>query len=841
MDPVAPASSNTVTLRPMPQLEHLWTPEDDWTGVSDRTHRRRLQNRLNQRAYRRKHKAATGNSSSSSSSSSLSPSSSSTQTLIPHSSTIHHPTTPPTSTSDEFDDLHCHLAPHNFHQIRHAFTILATQSYLTNSPRLEHLLSLSRLNVHRAINDNIRILGMTPAWIRPDDALSIFNNNTIITNNPSPLPDVDISTLPESLRPTALQRLVPHHPWLDFFPFPEMRDRLIVAATAGYLDEDELCRDLMAFWDTRNSGATLVVWGVPWDPWNWEVTEAFLAKWRGSIDPLRYRRMVFRGLILLPVKSVKAHDSELNRWLPNSSTVLVNLATPRLRDARNITAALETLLNTRVDALRLRVLWKLPKYALDYDDVYEKVLELLHEEIQPEQDTSWGSQTDVPYVVLAGWQGHYENAVRTEWLGTSVYANKLSAPGVDTKTAELSKLYHTKENRGGEANKITELVHHPERMALPIPNIDESGLPTRDHFQIIKSASGDTLETVPPPQVPNYFHNIPGFTTLQPLLELLIVTLSTNTSILLPMIGYSLLLIPRLRLPILLYLIYIKYLSKAHQSPSPLRSPLLHNHPLWTLYSTYFPIRLYRSHPLPRHRKYLFGYHPHGVSMRGAIAAFASNGAGFSSLFPDITNNTLLVSDKTMRAPLLREYALALGINGVSYTSCVNHLARAGQAIIICIGGAREARYAKPNTMDLVLNVRRGFVRVAVQTGADLVPVMAFGENELFDVGTVDEEEVKGRAWVGWVPRAWYAVTGMNVRWVGGRWGLIVPYRRPVNVVVGRVIAVREGRGVEDVDDVDDGYVEELHGRYVEELRRLWREWRDVFGVEKGVRLKIVG
>ncbi|GLA50162.1 hypothetical protein AnigIFM63604_006198 [Aspergillus niger] len=376
MDPIAPSSSNTVTLRPMPQLEHLWTPEDDWTGVSDRTHRRRLQNRLNQRAYRRKHKAATGNSSSSSSS----PSSSSTQTLIPHSSTIHHhPTTPtptpPTSTSDEFDDLHCHLPPHNFHQIRHAFTILATQSYLTNSPRLEHLLSLSRLNVHRAINDNIRILGMTPAWIRPDDALSIFNNNTIITNNPSPLPDVDISTLPESLRPTALQRLVPHHPWLDFFPFPEMRDRLIVAATAGYLDEDELCRDLMAFWDTRNSGATLVVWGVPWDPWNWEVTEAFLAKWSVQGSAFEHWSAPFEfvttgcpdrfhlapglkglywlfevsenvlpcGLILLPVKSVKAHDSELNQWLPNSSTVLVNLTTPKLRDARIIAAALLTL------------------------------------------------------------------------------------------------------------------------------------------------------------------------------------------------------------------------------------------------------------------------------------------------------------------------------------------------------------------------------------------------------------------------------------------------------------------------------------------------------------------
>ncbi|GFG26223.1 hypothetical protein IFM61606_06196 [Aspergillus udagawae] len=277
MNPIA-AASNTVTLRPMPQLEHLRKLEDDWTGVIDRTHRRRLQNRLNQRAYRQKQKASTGDSSYSFSSPS------NTHTLIPHSSSSIDPTA-----SDEDEDVRCHLAPNNARHIRHAFSILATQSYLTNSPRLEHLLSLSRLNVHRAINENIRVLGMTPAWLQPDDALSIFNyhnnNNHLLpptsrSSEEIPIPKVDISTLPESLRPTAVQRLIPHHPWLDFFPLPEMRDRLIVAAATGQLDEDELCRDLMAFWDTRNSGATLVVWGVPWDPWNWEVTEEFVKKWR---------------------------------------------------------------------------------------------------------------------------------------------------------------------------------------------------------------------------------------------------------------------------------------------------------------------------------------------------------------------------------------------------------------------------------------------------------------------------------------------------------------------------------------------------------------------------------
>ena len=34
--------------------------------------------------------------------------------------------------------------------------------------------------------------------------------------------------------------------------------------------------------------------------------------------------------------------------------------------------------------------------------------------------------------------------------------------------------------------------------------------------------------------------------------------------------------------------------------------------------------------------------------------------------------------------------------------------------------------------MDLVLQRRRGFVRLALQAGADLVPVIAFGENEMY-------------------------------------------------------------------------------------------------------------
>ena len=56
-----------------------------------------------------------------------------------------------------------------------------------------------------------------------------------------------------------------------------------------------------------------------------------------------------------------------------------------------------------------------------------------------------------------------------------------------------------------------------------------------------------------------------------------------------------------------------------------------------------------------------------------------------------------------------------------------------GQSIMIAIGGATESLYSTPGTMDLVLQRRTGFVRVALQTGAALVPVINFGENELYN------------------------------------------------------------------------------------------------------------
>jgi 2-acylglycerol O-acyltransferase 2 len=50
------------------------------------------------------------------------------------------------------------------------------------------------------------------------------------------------------------------------------------------------------------------------------------------------------------------------------------------------------------------------------------------------------------------------------------------------------------------------------------------------------------------------------------------------------------------------------------------------------------------------------------------------------------------------------------------------------------VGGAQESLHARPGVMELILRKRHGFIRMAIESGSLLVPVLSFGENGiLFD------------------------------------------------------------------------------------------------------------
>ncbi|KAE8166742.1 hypothetical protein BDV40DRAFT_314147 [Aspergillus tamarii] len=256
---MAPASK--IPKRDSEQLIPIRTQKkepDDWKGLTDSKERRRRQNRINQRAYRQRKRAeklgltikpeeeAEFSTASSSSSSSQSP-----------------PTTALTTTRTNCP------TPEQTAAILDLFSKTAYQSYILGSPTSDHLLTLAKVNVFRAFDSIMTILGMPKhqEWMH-DDAISPFT--TLRPGFTIP------STIPPNLRPTQLQQSTPHHPWLDFFPHPRMRDNLI---RAGDFDDEPLCLDIMGFWDMSTESCGLLVWGDPQDLANWEVSEEFIRKW----------------------------------------------------------------------------------------------------------------------------------------------------------------------------------------------------------------------------------------------------------------------------------------------------------------------------------------------------------------------------------------------------------------------------------------------------------------------------------------------------------------------------------------------------------------------------------
>ncbi|KAK3311252.1 diacylglycerol acyltransferase-domain-containing protein [Chaetomium strumarium] len=294
--------------------------------------------------------------------------------------------------------------------------------------------------------------------------------------------------------------------------------------------------------------------------------------------------------------------------------------------------------------------------------------------------------------------------------------------------------------------------------------------------------------------------------------------------------------------PILIpYFLHMLLSKSATDGRLRARSERFRRSPIWNFFGDYFPAELHKTHELPATRKYIFGYHPHGIISHGAFAAFATEALGFSEKFPGITNS-LLTLDSNFRIPMYRDYILAMGIQSVSKESIANILSRGGlngegmgRAVTIVIGGARESLEAQPGTMRLVLAERKGFVKMAIRTGADLVPVLAFGENDLYDQVSPREHPLLHRLQM-WVLRTLkFTLPFLHGRGIFNYDVGLMPYRRPLNIVVGKPIPVAQAREGE----IKSSEIDRLHREYVRELSKMWETYKDTFSEGRTEELNI--
>lgn len=290
------------------------------------------------------------------------------------------------------------------------------------------------------------------------------------------------------------------------------------------------------------------------------------------------------------------------------------------------------------------------------------------------------------------------------------------------------------------------------------------------------------------------------------------------------------------------------------------RSHWFRSLPIWTYYCEYFPINLEKTvslQPTYTEKKqaaedevdstsmfnpkswnlfrqsekaqatgprYIFGYHPHGIGALGAFGAFGTEGCGWSNKFPGI-KVSLMTLVTQFHIPLYRDYLLALGISAVSRKNSLKVLER-NQSICIVVGGARESLMSSIGSVDLVLKRRKGFIRLALETGnVSLVPVFGFGETDCYNIVHTSENSFSRKLQL-WIKRN-YGFT-IPIFYARGLFNYdfgFLPFRTPITVVTGNPIYVEE-----KIPNPSSEQVDHYHELYIQELKRLYYDNRHKYG-----------
>ncbi|RDW78571.1 bZIP transcription factor [Aspergillus mulundensis] len=168
---------------------------------------------------------------------------------------------------------------------------------LTTMPIADPYANSLRVDQHctlTALFSVVEHVGLTMDIICCDDSTSLFFRADALTSDPLTKSNVISavqknfrSRVKHDLRPTKEQITISHHPMMDIYPSPTLRNNLVTRQ--GEYDEDEFFHDSLAgliCWGSagigqkdRNVSAGKASSGTPWDLRSWEAQEWFVKKY----------------------------------------------------------------------------------------------------------------------------------------------------------------------------------------------------------------------------------------------------------------------------------------------------------------------------------------------------------------------------------------------------------------------------------------------------------------------------------------------------------------------------------------------------------------------------------
>jgi hypothetical protein len=213
----------------------------------------------------------------------------------------------------------------------------------------------------------------------------------------------------------------------------------------------------------------------------------------------------------------------------------------------------------------------------------------------------------------------------------------------------------------------------------------------------------------------------------------------------------------------------------------------------------------------PSNTKHIFVFHPHGTLSTTMTFHIGTHITEWS-----IRPIKVAVLHGLFWLPFANE--IFHKMNAVpSHYSSMKAVLDNNESLGLCLGGVREILYTEPGSMKLSIKNKRGIFRLALETGTPLIPVLSYGENELFDLSD--------SKWLLYIQKylIHYGVClpiptlKSCISWFGIIWN---PLKNPIRTVVGEAIQVPDAHIPTDKEII------ELRETYFTALKDLYQRTR---------------
>ena len=133
--------------------------------------------------------------------------------------------------------------------------------------------------------------------------------------------------------------------------------------------------------------------------------------------------------------------------------------------------------------------------------------------------------------------------------------------------------------------------------------------------------------------------------------------------------------------------------------------------------------KIHVLYPIPE--KSIHIWHPHGMS---GITPVIHNGYKITDSSYKSTKG--VVHTNFFYIPIVKDIIRYLNAIQSDYTTIKQTLQK--ESVSIALGGAQEMAIYKDKQLDVVIKSRTGIFKIALETGSPIVPVLTYGENEIF-------------------------------------------------------------------------------------------------------------